>query len=115
MMAIDQCLECGEPILNQVAQICEKCLIKRYCRLRLEDERCAWAASLPQDIALSANSRKVGHAVHLVLIVDPRFTYCGQRAMQPKKQRQRVAWASLPPDVCPDCVLTMERIRLTAS
>jgi len=111
----DKCLECGQDIKGQITPICLGCLHKREARIKREREREAWAIREPKDLALSADSKKVGCKFHLVMAVDATWTYCGQRPTQPKKQRRRVPPRDLPDRMCPDCLRVLEHIQKTAA
>jgi hypothetical protein len=109
---LEQCDECGAALLKlQITKICQKCLDKRYIRILREQEREAWVEKPPADLAIS-HARGLAH---LVLAVDAGWTYCGQKATEPKKRRHRARLDGLPDDVCTDCRDAFNYIRKTAA
>jgi hypothetical protein len=78
----------------------------------LEREREFWEGRTFADVHLSHGRNRLRH---VVLKHEPSLTYCGQRATENKRMRQRVKPHELPEGICTDCVKIYRQVHKLAT
>lgn len=103
------CDECHTQLPDtKLKGVCAACLNKRYLGTMLKRERDTWAKIGFAEIELS---RERGRLQHLVLKIDAGITYCGERATEGRKKRERKKLDALPPGLCTNCLRNFQELQ----